>query len=143
MNMQQNIGTCIVLVNDEGNILLGKRKNAYKAGLYGLPGGRIELNETISDAVHRECLEETGLDLGHVDYVGVVRENQGEYDFIHFVFTAQVGDAKIELCEPDKCESWEWVSAEFIAENEEEILPGHLAGIKLFLEKNRLADLTK
>lgn len=145
---EQNIGTCVVLCNSEGKVLLGKRKNAYKAGSFGLPGGRIELNEQMSDAVHREVLEETGIELKHVDYVGAVRENQGKYDFIHFVFAANIGMDEPRLCEPEKCEGWKWFdlekdftdSGEF---TEGHILPGHAAGIELFINKNRLADLTQ
>lgn len=143
MKTAQNIGTCIILVSSEGKFLLGKRKNAYKSGSYGLPGGRIELNEPMSDAIQRETAEETAIELNHLDYVGVVRENQGGYDFIHFVFTASVGDSKAELLEPDKCEGWQWVDADFLESKSNEILPGHYAGIELFLEGDRLADLTR
>ena len=31
---KQELGTCAVLYNSKGEILLGKRKNAYKAGQY-------------------------------------------------------------------------------------------------------------
>ncbi len=76
MNMKQpqNIGTCVVLVNHEGKVLLGKRKNAYKSGMYGLPGGRIEYGEPMSEALAREVTEETGLEVTNFEYVGVVRE---------------------------------------------------------------------
>jgi ADP-ribose pyrophosphatase YjhB (NUDIX family) len=50
MNTPQSIGTCVVLTNTNNQILLGKRKNSYKAGYFGLPGGRIELNEKIESA---------------------------------------------------------------------------------------------
>jgi ADP-ribose pyrophosphatase YjhB (NUDIX family) len=41
----QPIGTCAIITNSQNQVLLGKRKNSYKAGMYGLPGGRIELNK--------------------------------------------------------------------------------------------------
>lgn len=136
---KQNIGTCVLLINNENKILLGKRKNTYKSGSYGLPGGRIELNEPMSEAVRREVLEETGLEIPDLEYVGVVRENQGDFDFIHFVFTKNIGDAEVKLCEPDKCEAWKWLDLNF---DSDEILSGHVAAIELYLNKNKLADLT-
>lgn len=144
MKLPQNIGTCVVLINDIGSILLGKRKNAYKAGMYGLPGGRIEYGEAMAVALAREVFEETGIIVENFDYVGVVRETQEEYEFVHFVFSAQVGSMMAELKEPEKCEGWEWIdinegSSDF---NLEQVLKGHAAGIKLYTDKKGLADLT-
>lgn len=135
----QPIGTCALLLNPQGQVLLGKRKNSYKAGSYGLPGGRIELNEPISKAIQREVEEETGIELASLDYVGVVRENQGKYDFIHFVYVAENITQKPKLCEPEKCERWSWVD---IRETNNTILPGHLAAIRLYKDKQLLSDLT-
>jgi len=139
MKTPQPIGTCVILTNFDNQILLGKRKNSYKAGLFGLPGGRIELNEEIETAIERETHEETGLKNLDFKYVGVVRENQGEYDFIHFVFTALVENQQPELCEPDKCEGWVWFDSNF---NFDLVLPGHQAAIKLVRESKYLIDLT-
>jgi len=139
MKTPQPIGTCVILNNANNQILLGKRKNSYKAGLFGLPGGRIELNEEIKTAIERETYEETGLKNLDFKYVGVVRENQGEYDFIHFAFTALVENQQPKLCEPDKCESWVWFDSKF---NFDLVLPGHKAAIELARESKYLIDLT-
>ncbi len=139
MNTPQPIGTCAILVNSENKILLGKRKNSYKAGLYGLPGGRVELNEPILEAVIREIAEETGITDLDLTYVGVVRENQGEYDFIHFVFMSYIENQEPKLTEPEKCEGWQWFdqNSEF-----SEVVPGHLSAIHLSMNQKRLADVT-
>ncbi len=144
MKQPQNIGTCVILINHEGKILLGKRKNAYKAGMYGLPGGRIEYGEPIFQALAREVFEETSLTVTNFEYVGVVRETQEEYEFIHFVFSAQVGEASPKLKEPEKCEGWEWISTDTSNSNFdfEQVLDGHAAGIQLLESKKGLADLT-
>lgn len=138
MTEPQPIGTCAVITNSKSQVLLGKRKNSYKAGLYGLPGGRIELNEPITTAIAREVEEETGLNGLKFSFIGVVRENQGEYDFIHFVFSTQVTNQVPMLCEPDKCEGWEWID---IDSDLKQVLPGHMCGIKLFKNGDFLADL--
>ena len=77
--------------------------------MYGLPGGIIEYGEPMSEALVREAIEETGLKIVNFEYVGVLRETQEEHEFIHFVFSAVVGDVTPELKEPEKCEGWEWI----------------------------------
>jgi len=136
----QPLGTCAILTNNQNQILLGKRKNSYKAGLYGLPGGRIELNEPILSAITREVTEETGLTNLEFTFVGVVRENQVEYDFIHFVYTAHIGDQVPKLCEPEKCEGWEWFAANSDFSN---VLPGHRAAIQLQQQSETLVDIVQ
>ncbi|WP_161936443.1 nucleotide triphosphate diphosphatase NUDT15 [Chlorobium limicola] len=49
------------IVTSNGAILLGKRKNSFQKGSWGLPGGHLELDETILQAAARELKEETGL----------------------------------------------------------------------------------
>ncbi len=140
MTEPQPIGTCAIITNSKNQILLGKRKNSYKAGLYGLPGGRIELNEPITAAIAREVKEETEINGLDFSFIGVVRENQGKYDFIHFVFSAQVTNQEPMLCEPDKCEGWEWID---IASDLTQVLPGHKAGIEMYKNNEYLADLVQ
>lgn len=52
------IGAVIVV---EGKIVLIKRGHEPLAGRWSLPGGAVELGETLQEAVAREMLEETGL----------------------------------------------------------------------------------
>lgn len=42
-------------------ILLIQRKNEPFAGKWALPGGFVEMEETLSEACHRELFEETGV----------------------------------------------------------------------------------
>lgn len=56
---------CVVL-DDAGRLLLIKRKNEPFAGQYALPGGFVELGETLKEAALRELQEETGVG-GRVD----------------------------------------------------------------------------
>lgn len=138
MKNSQPIGVCALLLNNKGQVLLGKRKNSYKAGYYGLPGGRIELNEHIIAAIKREVEEETSLQINNFEYLGVVRENQGDYDFIHFVYVARNVKQQPRLCEPEKCEGWEWFNLDRI---DSLVLPGHRAAIKIFNESAPIADI--
>jgi len=50
-----------VVTDGQGRLLMIKRGHEPGAGLWSIPGGRIEPGETDTDALVREMLEETGL----------------------------------------------------------------------------------
>jgi 8-oxo-dGTP diphosphatase len=50
---------CIAL-DSEGRVLLIKRKNPPFEGQYALPGGFVDVGETVEEACRRELHEETG-----------------------------------------------------------------------------------
>ncbi len=55
----------------EGGIVLIKRDNPPFAGCYALPGGFVEVGETVEAAAIREAREETGLVVELLELVGV------------------------------------------------------------------------
>ena len=62
-----------VIKDDRGRLLLIKRGHAPGAGLWSLPGGRIEPGETDTEALVREMREETGLVIEAGQLIGTVR----------------------------------------------------------------------
>jgi len=60
----------------DGHLLMIRRGHEPGAGLWSVPGGRVEAGETLHEAVVREVAEETGLAvevgryLGHVERIG-------------------------------------------------------------------------
>jgi len=62
-----------VIKDDRGRLLLIKRGHAPGAGLWSLPGGRIEPGETDAEALVREMREETGLVIEAGQLIGSVR----------------------------------------------------------------------
>lgn len=73
--MAGNVVPCVgaVVKDSRGRLLLIKRGHEPGAGLWSLPGGRIEPGETDAEALVREMLEETGLTVVPGRLVGQVR----------------------------------------------------------------------
>ncbi len=57
------VGVGAVIVDDEGRVVLIKRRYEPLAGQWSLPGGTLEVGETLEAGVAREMLEETGLEV--------------------------------------------------------------------------------
>ncbi len=56
-------GVGAVVITAEGRVVLVRRARAPLAGHWSLPGGAVEVGETLEQAVVREVREETGLDV--------------------------------------------------------------------------------
>jgi 8-oxo-dGTP pyrophosphatase MutT (NUDIX family) len=58
----------LLVVNDEGEILLQRRRDT---GQWALPGGAQDIGETAGQCAVRECLEETGILAELTGFLGV------------------------------------------------------------------------
>ena len=103
-------GVAAVISNGEDRILLQRRSDN---GLWGLPGGSVEIGESVRDAIVREVREETGLSVEVVRLIGVysdpriqiVRYPDG--NVVHYISTLfacrilagdlQTGDETLDL----------------------------------------------
>lgn len=74
-------------LDDAGRLLMIRRTDN---NLHALPGGKHELGETMSDAVRRETLEETGIE---VEPTGVI----GIYSNPHHVMAYDNGEVRQEF----------------------------------------------
>jgi len=57
-----------LIVNNEGKIFLMKSHKWH--GKYVIPGGHVELGETVENALKREIKEETALDIYDIEFLG-------------------------------------------------------------------------
>lgn len=90
-----------IIIQDKNNrILLVKRAIDPAKGLWDLPGGFMDLDETAEESVVREAKEELGVNVDDIQYLfsGYARyEYKGlNYHTLGFVFTAKIvsGDVK-------------------------------------------------
>ena len=85
--LQPIVGVGAIIINDN-RILLEKRLNTPGKGKWSIPGGLLELGETIDQAVIREVKEETGLDVAKpllvdvVDHIELDEKGKIKYHFV-------------------------------------------------------------
>jgi ADP-ribose pyrophosphatase YjhB (NUDIX family) len=81
--------TCLGCIVNTGRILLIQRAAEPNKGYWSFPGGRVELGETILDAVRREVHEETGLTVepqrAFQVYDWITRDEAGDVRFHYLV----------------------------------------------------------
>jgi colanic acid biosynthesis protein WcaH len=61
VNSSQIVSVDLLVKNQDGKILLGKRKNSPAKGYYFVPGGRVYKNETIKEGAQRMLIWELGI----------------------------------------------------------------------------------
>lgn len=112
------VGVGAVVVKD-GKVLIVKRAHEPRRNEWSLPGGRVELGETLVEATRREIKEETGLDIEVGPLVEVfdrVHHLEGRVRY-HFVIVDYlctcVGGA---LCAGDDAEAAAWVASSELEE---------------------------
>jgi ADP-ribose pyrophosphatase YjhB (NUDIX family) len=95
------VGVGAVIV-DQKRVVLVKRGGPPLQGEWSLPGGVVELGETLRSATEREALEETGLIVKAGDVIEVLdriipgKEGAPEYHYvlIDFLCTVQGGELR-------------------------------------------------
>lgn len=110
------VGIGAVVLDEHGRILLAKRAHEPLKGEWSLPGGAVEVGETLEEAVVREILEETGVtvDVGPVAEVldRIERSGDGRTEY-HFVIIDYVCFARSgEAVSGSDADAVEWVRRE-------------------------------
>ena len=94
-------GVGVAVINHEGEILLQKGFD----GVWGIPGGFMELGESTEEAGRREVFEETGIKIGNLELVTVISgdkhfrklSNGDEYYSVTIIYvTREIVGGKLE-----------------------------------------------
>lgn len=100
-----------LILNEKGELFL-MRSHKWR-DRYVVPGGHIELGESLEEALRREIVEETGLDVFDVEFLCF---QEFIYDesfwkrrhFIFFDYVCRTADTEVRL--NDEAQAYLWVS---------------------------------
>lgn len=100
-----------VVKDEKGRILVILRGRPPAQGRWSIPGGRVEDGESLTDAVRREVLEETGLHIEVGDVAGTI-ELPGLDDNVYAVtdFVCTPTGTSRELRAGDDAADARWVT---------------------------------
>ena len=132
-----HIGINVFVVRNK-KLLLGKRKNVYGAGTWGLPGGHLEYGESMKGAAARELKEEVDLNANNLRLTGLVNDVREDEHYLQIGFLAEdVEEKEPILNEPERCYEWRWFDLDNLPQ---EIFPGHIKQIQLFKKGDYFSD---
>jgi ADP-ribose pyrophosphatase YjhB (NUDIX family) len=123
-------------------ILMAQRGKEPLKGWWSLPGGALEIGESLQDAVCREVLEETGLEVVPVRmfeiFERIIRDAAGapEYHYVLIDYVCRVTGGKL-FPGDDVC-AVEWVRRRDLTSLQ--ITEGTLAVIERAFEKRKAGD---
>ena len=92
---QRPISAASIAVFRDGKVLLAARKETADNPVFSLPGGLVEIGETLEEAALRELMEEVGVEArvtGFIDHLEYIERDADEKVRRHFIVHAFVGD---------------------------------------------------
>ena len=101
----------------DGKILLVRRARFPAKGFYSLPGGRVEIGETLHAALHREVAEETALKI-EIAELAAWREvlptaaGGGHYVIMSFAARWRAGEVVLN----EELDDYKWLAPDALGE---------------------------
>ena len=122
------------IAQSEEQLLLIRRGRGPAAGVWSVPGGRVEAGETLAEAVIRELAEETSLEGVCDQLVGWVERMDADHHYVILDFAVTILEPDDPRPGDDAVEA-EWVPLD-------EVVHRHLAeGLAEFLHEHGIVPV--
>ena len=132
------VGSVTIVIDEMGRLLLQQR--TFPNGVWGIPGGLMELGESTEDVARRELFEETGLKVDKLNLINVYSgaqnyikaANGDEFYVVTVAYYAEGFEGELNI---DTSES---ITFDFFYPNElpEDIVKSHKVILDEFLSKH-------
>ncbi|PHM63682.1 nucleotide triphosphate diphosphatase NUDT15 [Xenorhabdus ishibashii] len=113
------VGVGVIITNDKGEILLGKRTSQH-APYWSIFGGHVDPGESFEECAIREIKEEIDLTIHDPKVYGICNNletyrEEGKHT-VSVCLLAQYAGGEPKLMEPDKCEQLMWCDPDHLPE---------------------------
>lgn len=104
------VGAGLVIRRSDGAILLYRRVKTPEAGYWNIVGGKVDVMESSDEAARREAEEETGLDIGRLEFLCSAEEiiAADRQHWISQIYLTSDFSGEPRLTEPDKLSDFGW-----------------------------------
>lgn len=112
------VGCGGLIINENNEVLLQLRNKAPEKGYWSIPGGKVELFEKMEDAIKREVLEETGVEIEIIDLLGICNHIV-EAEKVHWMspsFLCKIKKGIPKIKEPEKHLDLKWFKIDELPE---------------------------
>lgn len=108
------VGVGVAVFDADGRVLLVQRGRPPRAGTWGLPGGLIDLGESLAAAAAREVFEECAIEIDLGDLVAafepIVRDAEGKIEYHYVVLDYWAAHRRGEAVAQDDAAALAWVA---------------------------------
>ncbi|MBN1539349.1 MAG: NUDIX domain-containing protein [Candidatus Thermoplasmatota archaeon] len=108
MNKPFRLSVKVVILNDEGKLLLIKRSMSSKGnpGKWDFPGGKVDTGETFDEGLLREVFEETRLKIS-IERPLYVTESESPVSRVVYLFMeGKLKEGEVSLSEEHEDHTW-------------------------------------
>ncbi len=108
----------LILKNEDKILLLRRFNTGWMDGMYSLPAGHIDGDETIQTAMSREAKEEINLDILPNDLsISHMMHRKANYEYFDFFLEARKFTGELKNNEEEKCDDLSWFPITSLPEN--------------------------
>jgi len=120
-SLKYNFRAAVYLIlRKENKVLLIRRFNTgWMDGMYSLPAGHIDGNETVQMAMSREAKEEIDLDILAEDLsiLHMMHRKSSDAEYMDFFLEAKKYNGTLKNMEENKCDKIDWFPIDSLPEN--------------------------
>ncbi|MBT3397711.1 NUDIX domain-containing protein [archaeon] len=102
---------CFVEV-DGKILLLHRQDHKPQGGTWGCPAGKVDEGENIGEAIVREVMEETGLNLPEANHFKKIFVRLPDYDFVYHIFHSPFEEKPEINLRSEEHKDFQWASPE-------------------------------
>ncbi len=109
----------LFLKKDNRILLLRRFNTGWMDGKYSLVAGHLDGNETVTQAMIREAMEEAKIVVRKENLVPAItiHRKSSDQEYADFFFVCEKWEGKIMIGEPDKCDDLSWFDIDNLPEN--------------------------